>query len=52
MTDLKYKLLALDVDGTLVTDTLVITDPVKKAIAAAQERGVVPYPPVFERLVD
>jgi Cof subfamily protein (haloacid dehalogenase superfamily) len=41
VTELKYKLLALDVDGTLVTDTLVITDPVKKAVAAAQERGVV-----------
>lgn len=41
MTELKYKLLALDVDGTLVTDTLVITGPVKKAVAAAIERGVV-----------
>ena len=38
---MKYKLLALDVDGTLVTDTLIITDPVKKAVAAAQARGVV-----------
>lgn len=41
MTQLKYKLLALDVDGTLVTDTLVITEAAKKAIAAAMERGVI-----------
>ena len=41
MTERIFKLFALDVDGTLVTDNLVITDPVKKAIAAAQERGVV-----------
>lgn len=34
-------MLALDVDGTLVTDDLVITDKVKTAIAAAVERGVI-----------
>jgi Cof subfamily protein (haloacid dehalogenase superfamily) len=41
VTELNYKLLALDVDGTLVTDTLVITEAAKRAIARAVERGVV-----------
>ena len=41
MSELKYKLLALDVDGTLVTDTLVITEAAKKAIAQAVEQGVI-----------
>ncbi|HEX2910640.1 MAG TPA: Cof-type HAD-IIB family hydrolase [Chloroflexia bacterium] len=41
MTDLPYKLLALDLDGTLITDDLVIVPEAKAAIAAAIERGVV-----------
>ena len=36
-----YKLLALDVDGTLVTDDLIITVAVKQALAAVAARGVV-----------
>ena len=34
------KLLALDLDGTLFTDDLVVSDRTRKAIQAAQERGV------------
>ena len=41
MKEPQYKLLALDLDGTLITDDLVITPAVKAAIAAAVERGVV-----------
>jgi Cof subfamily protein (haloacid dehalogenase superfamily) len=41
VTKLDYKLLALDLDGTLIDDSLVITEPTKKAIAQAIERGVV-----------
>ncbi len=35
------RLLALDLDGTLMDDDLVISPRVRRAIAAAQERGVV-----------
>ncbi|MDY6875621.1 MAG: Cof-type HAD-IIB family hydrolase [Chloroflexota bacterium] len=35
------RLLALDLDGTLVDDDMVISPRVRRAIAAAQERGVV-----------
>lgn len=41
MAELNYKLLALDLDGTLITDNLVITEGAKQAIAQAVERGVV-----------
>jgi Cof subfamily protein (haloacid dehalogenase superfamily) len=41
VTELKYKLLALDLDGTLITDNLVITGAAKQAIAQAVEQGVV-----------
>ncbi len=40
MTQTQYKLLALDLDGTLISDDLVITPEAKAAIAAAVERGV------------
>jgi Cof subfamily protein (haloacid dehalogenase superfamily) len=36
-----YKLLALDVDGTLLGEDLVIIDEVRHAIAAAQQAGVI-----------
>ena len=35
------RLLALDLDGTLIGDDLVISPRVRRAIAAAQERGVI-----------
>jgi Cof subfamily protein (haloacid dehalogenase superfamily) len=35
------KLLALDLDGTIFTDDLIISDRMRAAIKAAQERGVV-----------
>ena len=41
MTEPEYKLLALDLDGTLVGDDLVISEEVKIAIARAVEKGVV-----------
>ncbi len=37
---MKYKLIALDVDGTLFNSKREITEPVKAAIAAAQAKGV------------
>ncbi len=37
----EYKLLALDLDGTLITDTLIISDEAKEAIRAAQAQGVI-----------
>lgn len=36
-----YKLLALDLDGTTLNHQLEVLPPVRRAIAAAQERGVV-----------
>lgn len=36
-----YKLLALDVDGTLIGEDLVIIKEARQAIAAAQEKGVI-----------
>ncbi len=41
MSEPKYKLLALDLDGTLIRDDLIITDEAKAAIWAAEQRGVV-----------
>lgn len=41
MTDLPYKLLALDLDGTLMTDDLVIIPEAQEAIAEAVQRGVI-----------
>lgn len=40
MTKPHYKLLALDLDGTLITDDLIISDEAKAAIAAARTQGV------------
>ncbi len=37
---MKYKLLALDVDGTLFNSRREVTEPVRAAIAAAQAKGV------------
>lgn len=41
MTQTQYKLVALDLDGTLITDDLIITDEAKAAIRAAVAQGVV-----------
>ena len=41
VSELPYQLLALDLDGTLVTDDLIITQPVKAAIARAGQQGVI-----------
>src|SRR5262245_11597985 len=35
-----YRLLALDLDGTVIGKDLRLTDPVRTAVAAAQARGV------------
>jgi Cof subfamily protein (haloacid dehalogenase superfamily) len=40
-TALKYRLVALDLDGTLITDDLLISAEAQAAIAAAIERGVI-----------
>ncbi len=37
---MKYKLIALDVDGTLLNSQRIVTEPVKAAIAAAKAKGV------------
>ncbi len=37
---MRYRLLAVDIDGTLVNARREITPPVRAAVAAAQERGV------------
>ncbi|HEY0070079.1 MAG TPA: HAD hydrolase family protein, partial [Chloroflexia bacterium] len=37
---MKVKLLALDLDGTIFTDDLIISERTRKAIREAQERGV------------
>jgi Cof subfamily protein (haloacid dehalogenase superfamily) len=41
VAEAEYKLLALDLDGTLMGDDLVITEAAKLAIARAVEKGVV-----------
>lgn len=40
MTDLPYRLIALDLDGTLMDFTLHFSPRVKRAIAQAQQRGI------------
>ena len=37
---MKYKLIALDIDGTLINSSHQITDGVKEAIQKAKEKGV------------
>ena len=40
MAPVRYRLLALDLDGTLIGNDLRVTVPVCKAVAAAQARGI------------
>ena len=35
-----YKMLALDIDGTLTTSEKIITEPTRKAVTGLQEKGI------------
>ena len=37
---MKYKLIAMDLDGTLLNDQKIITEKTKAALMAAQEKGI------------
>lgn len=40
MINSRYKMLALDIDGTLTTSEKIITEPTRKAVTGLQEKGI------------